>query len=115
MGKKSRKLAKVGAGIAAAYLASKMGDSGSAIDTAKKKSVFDYESDAYKGSSKKSATPFEHEGSVMPKKKSKGMTPGKQTIPYKSMSSMFGFQGGGSVVTEGQGRVMKLKKTILLT
>jgi len=117
MGKKSRKLDKVGAGIAAAYLASKMGDSGSATatDTAKKKSVFDYEYDAYKGPSKKSATPFEHEGSVMPKKRSKSMTPGKQTIPYKSMSSMFGFQGGGSVVTKGQGRVMKSKKTILLT
>jgi len=28
---------------------------------------------------------------------------------------MFGFKSGGSVVTKGQGKVMKPKKTILLT
>lgn len=122
MGKKS-KLAKVGAGIAAAYLASKMGDSGAATDTAAKN--LDYEYDAYKGASKKSSTPFEHEGSVMPSKKTatasvrKKMQPGPKSINVSGVRNFgfgnMGFKSGGAVTTKGQGRAIRSKKTILLT
>jgi len=122
MGKKSRKLAKVGAGIAAAYLASKMGDSGAATDTAAKN--LDYEYDAYKGASKKSSTtPFEHEGSVMPSKKTSTartkMQPGPKSINVSGVRNFgfgnMGFKSGGAVTTKGQGRAIRSKKTILLT
>jgi len=124
MGKKSKKLAKIGAGIAAAYLASKMGDSGAATDTATKN--LDYEYDAYKGASKKSSTtPFEHEGSVMPSKKTatasvrKKMQPGPKSINVSGVRNFgfgsMGFKSGGAVTTKGQGRAIRSKKTILLT
>ena len=122
MGKKSKKLAKIGAGIAAAYLASKMGDSGAATDTATKN--LDYEYDAYKGASKKSSTtPFEHEGSVMPSKKTvkarTKMQPGPKSINVSGVRNFgfgsMGFKSGGAVVTKGQGRAIRSKKTILLT
>lgn len=125
MAKKS-KLAKIGAGIAAAYLASKMGDSSAATDTAAKN--FDYEYDAYKGASKKSSTtPFEHEGSVIPSKKTatatasvrKKMQPGPKSINVSGVRNFgfgsMGFKSGGAVVTKGQGKSMRPKKTILLT
>jgi hypothetical protein len=121
MGKKS-KLAKVGAGIAAAYLASKMGDS----DAVTANKNLDYEYDAYKGASKKSSTtPFEHEGSVMPSKKTatasvrKKMQPGPKSINVSGVRNFgfgnMGFKSGGAVTTKGQGRAIRSKKTILLT
>lgn len=118
MSKKRKKIAKAAAALTAAYLGSKA--LGSKMDQMD-------QMDRARGIGTSMDTDTEFKGQVSnltkkgmkrvmedaPKKSTK-MQPGA-SIPYKSLSAMFGFKSGGSVVTKGQGKVMKSKKTILLT
>ena len=124
---KKKKFAKAAAALGAAYLATKMGgkekpmkdtyfgggktgDASIAENIARESRIRG--ADVEKGLPRGTPHPSVMEDYKAPK--SKKMKPGA-SMPYKSMSSMFGFKGGGSVVTKGQGKVMKSKKTILLT
>lgn len=125
MSKKSRRLAKAAAAVGAAYLASKMGkekemsdtyfgggktgDASIAENIARESRIRG--ADVEKGLPRGTPHPSVMEDAKATK--SKKMKPGA-SMPYKSMSSMFGFKGGGSVTTKGQGRVMKTKKTIIV-
>lgn len=132
MSKKSRRLAKAAAAVGAAYLASKMGKEKEMSDTyfggGKTGDASIAENIAQEarikrskgiGTSMDTDTEFKGKVSNLGKKGMKRkmedekMSPGA-SMPYKSLSSMFGFKGGGSVVTKGQGRVMKTKKTIIV-
>lgn len=125
MGKKN-KIAKAAAALGAAYLATKMGkgekemsdtyfgggktgDASIAENIAREARIRG--ADVEKGLPRGTPAPEAMEDYVAPK--SKKMKPGAQ-MPYKSLSGMFGFKGGGSVTTKGQGRVMKTKKTIIV-
>jgi hypothetical protein len=115
MSKKGKKIAKAAAALTAAYLGSKaLGSKMDQMDRARGI-----------GTSMDTDTEFKGQVSNLTKKgmkrvmedapkKSTKMQPGA-SMPYKSLSEMFGFKSGGSVVTKGQGKVMKPKKTILLT
>lgn len=124
---KKKKFAKAAAALGAAYLATKMGgkekpmkdtyfgggktgDASIAENIARESRIRG--ADVEKGLPRGKPSPEAMEDYVAPK--SKKMKPGA-SMPFKSMSGMFGFKSGGSVVTKGQGKVMKPKKTILLT
>lgn len=127
MSKKGKKFAKAAAALGAAYLATKMGgkekpmkdtyfgggktgDASIAENIARESRIRG--ADVEKGLPRGKPSPEAMEDYVAPK--SKKMKPGA-SMPGKSLSSMFGFKSGGSVTTKGQGKVMKTKKTILLT
>lgn len=120
MAKKS-KLAKIGAGIAAAYLASKMGDSGSAAKTVT--DTADLGSEQKNVSALISGDSANTSGAVKSPTVKKAvarkvMKPGASIDVSKVRNFGFGsmgFQSGGAVVTKGQGKSMRPKKTILLT
>jgi len=125
MGKKN-KIAKAAAALGAAYLATKMGkgekemsdtyfgggktgDASIAENIARESRIRG--ADVEKGLPRGKPSPEAMEDYVAPK--SKKMKPGAK-MPFMT-SGMFGFKSGGSVTTKGQGKVMKPKKTILLT
>ena len=123
MGKKSKKLAKIGAGIAAAYLASKMGDSGSAAktvtDTADLGSEQKNVSALISGDSANTSGAVKSPAMKKAVSASKKMQPGPKSINVSGVRNFgfgnMGFKSGGAVTTKGQGRAIRTKKTILLT
>jgi len=119
MGKKGKKIAKAAAALGTAYLASKMGQMersrgiGTSMDT-------DTE---FKGKvanlTKKGMERKMEDAPIMKPFAESGLSSRQKQInrnrKFFGMDEKTYFQGGGMVTTKGQGKVMKPKKTILLT
>jgi len=122
---KKKKFAKAAAALGAAYLATKMGkgekemsdtyfgggktgDASIAENIARESRIRG--ADVEKGLPRGKPSPEAMEDYVAPK--SKKMKPGA-SMPFKSMSGMFGFKSGGMIKTKGQGCIegSKSKKT----